>query len=131
VQQSSDDNTLVQGVAGDADGIGYFGYAYFVANASKLRAVPIQEKPEGPVVAPSPETILNKSYAPLSRPLFIYAKKSAVRRPEVAGFLRYYLDHGASLAESAGYVAPTAADLTANQAAWPPQAQAAAKTAAD
>jgi phosphate transport system substrate-binding protein len=131
VQQSSDDNTLVQGVAGDADGIGYFGYAYFAANSGKLKALAIQADAGSPAVAPSPETILNKTYAPLSRPLFIYAKKSAVRRPEVAGFLRYYLDHAASLAQTAGYVAPTAEDLAANQAAWPAQPQAVAKNAAE
>jgi phosphate transport system substrate-binding protein len=119
VQTSSNDNTLVSGVAGDADGIGYFGYAYYASNTDKLRAVAIQAGPDAKAVAPSPETILDKSYRPLSRPLFLYAKKSALRRPEVAGFLHYYLDHAKSLAEKAGYVAPTADDLAANRAAWP------------
>ena len=69
VQASSDDNILVNGVSGDPDGLGYFGYAYFAANANKLRAVPVQNGPDAKPVLPSPATVLDKSYAPLSRPL--------------------------------------------------------------
>ncbi|HWE37341.1 MAG TPA: phosphate ABC transporter substrate-binding protein PstS family protein [Isosphaeraceae bacterium] len=114
VQASADDNTLVSGVAGEPDGLGYFGYAYFAANASRLRAVPIRKDDKAEPVLPSPETILSKSYAPLSRPLYIYVKKSALKRPEVAKFVRYYIVNGADLAKQGGYVAPTEADRTAN-----------------
>jgi phosphate transport system substrate-binding protein len=114
VQASSDDNTLVSGVAGEADGLGYFGYAYFAANASRLRAVPIRKDEKSEAVMPSPETILSKSYAPLSRPLYIYVKKAALKRPEVAKFVRYYIDNVADLAKQGGYVAPTEADRSAN-----------------
>ena len=120
VQASSDDNILVSGVAGDGDGLGYFGYAYYAANKDKLRAVPVQTGPDTRPVSPSPETILDKSYAPLSRPLYIYAKNSAMRRPEVAAFLKYYLENVATLAEKAGYVSPTAADQAANRLALAP-----------
>ena len=114
VQQSSDDNTLVSGVAGDADGLGYFGYAYFAANSDRLRAVPVQNGPDAKPVMPSPETVLNKTYAPLSRPLYIYVKNSALRRPEVKDFVSYYLRNIKALAEKGGYVAPTADDQAAN-----------------
>jgi phosphate transport system substrate-binding protein len=117
VQASSDDNILVKGVAGDRDGLGYFGYAYYTANKDKLRAVPVKATSAAPAVAPSPETILDKSYAPLSRPLYIYVKNSAMRRPEVAAFLKYYLENVDKLAEKAGYVAPTSDDLVANHKA--------------
>ncbi len=80
VQASSDDNILVRGVAGDLDGIGYLGYAYFQANADKLKVVALKATADSPAVVPSPETILAKSYVPLARPLFIYVKKSAYRR---------------------------------------------------
>ena len=93
VQQSSDDNTLVNGVAGDPDGLGYFGYAYYAANKDKLRAVAVQNGADAKPVLPSPATIADKTYAPLSRPLFIYVKNSAARRPEVAQFLKYYLEN--------------------------------------
>ena len=54
---------LVKGVAGDTDGIGYFGYAYYAANKDKLRAVPIQDGPDAKPISPSPETILDQSYS--------------------------------------------------------------------
>ncbi len=125
IQASSDDNTLVSGVAGDQDGLGYFGYAYYAANKEKLRAVPIQNGPEAKPVMPSPETVLAKTYAPLSRPLFIYVKNSSSRRPEVAGFLNYYLENVGTLAEKGGYVSPTPDELAANRKAFPAPAQAA------
>jgi phosphate transport system substrate-binding protein len=120
VQASSDDNTLVSGVAGDLDGLGYFGYAYYSANQDKLRSVAVQAGPDAPPVSPNPGTILDKSYTPLARPLYIYVKNSAMRRPEVAAFLKYYLEKVGSLAEKAGYVAPTAEDQAANLKASAP-----------
>jgi phosphate transport system substrate-binding protein len=114
VQASSDDNTLVSGVAGDPDGIGYFGYAYFAANSEKLRAVAVQNGSSAPSVIPSPATIADKSYAPLSRPLYIYVKNSAARRPEVARLLKYYIENVATLSVKAGYNPPTAQDITDN-----------------
>jgi phosphate transport system substrate-binding protein len=115
VQQSSDDNTLVNGVAGDVDGLGYFGYAYYASNNDKLHAVAVQNGPAAQPVLPSPATIADKTYAPLSRPLFIYVKNSSIGRPEVAQFLKYYLDNVETLATKAGYDPATAADKTANQ----------------
>lgn len=115
VQQNADDNALVKGVQGDADAIGYFGYAYYVANRKKLTAVPISNG-DKPAVLPAEATILDKSYSPLSRPLFIYVKASSMRRPEVDGFVRYYLANAAKLSKQAKYVPPTAADLATNAA---------------
>jgi phosphate transport system substrate-binding protein len=115
VQQSSDDNTLVNGVAGDADGLGYFGYAYFAANSSKLRAIPVQSGPDAKPVMPSHDTVLDKSYKPLSRPLYIFVKNSSLRRPEVNAFVKYYLLNVKALTEKGGYVAPTDVDKAANQ----------------
>ena len=115
VQPSSDDNTLVSGVAGDPDGLGYFGYAYFAANKDKLQAVAVQNGPDAKPVLPSPATIADKTYAPLSRPLFIYVKNSAARRPEVAKFLQFYIEKIDELAVKGGYNPPTAEDKAANQ----------------
>lgn len=119
VQASSDDNTLVNGVAGDLDGLGYFGYAYYAANQDKLRAIPVQAGPDASPVLPDPGTILDKSYTPLSRPLYIYAKNASMRRPEVAAFVRYYLENIGTLATKAGFVPPTAEDQAANLKAIP------------
>ena len=115
VQASSDDNILVRGVAGDLDGIGYLGYAYYQANEDKLGVISVKATADAPAVAPNPATILDKSYTPLARPLFIYVKKSAYRRAPVAAFVDYYLKEIEDLATRAKYVPPTAEDRAANQ----------------
>jgi phosphate transport system substrate-binding protein len=114
VQPSSDDNILVTGVKGDEFGIGYFGYAYYAANANELRAVPIKAKDDAPAIEPTPETILKKTYTPLARPLYIYVKNKSLRRPEVGAFVKYYLENAPKLTEKAKYVAPTAEDQAEN-----------------
>jgi phosphate transport system substrate-binding protein len=107
----------VQGVAGDADGLGYFGYAYYASNTDKLRAVAVRNGKDAKPVLPGPETIKDKSYAPLSRPLYIFVKNSASRRPEVSQFLRFYLENVDKFAEEGGYNAPMPKDKEANQEA--------------
>jgi phosphate transport system substrate-binding protein len=114
VQPSADDNTLVNGVAGDPDGLGYFGYAYYAANSDKLRPLGVARSAGAEAVVPSPATIADKSYAPLSRPLYIYVKNSAARRPEVSEFLKYYLENVDTLAVKAKYDAPSPAEKAAN-----------------
>lgn len=116
IQASPDDNTLVRGVSGDADSIGYFGYAYFAANADKLKAVKVKGD-KGDAVMPSKEAILAGTYPALARPLYIYVKKSALGRSEVKAFVQYYLENVTALAEKAGYVGPTADEIKANTAA--------------
>ena len=96
---SEDDNVLVQGVEGDPHALGFFGYAYYVENKQRLKAVPIDG------VAPSVETIRNGTYAPLSRPLFLYVARSAIDRPQVDAFVKFYLEHGPELVGQVGYVA--------------------------
>src|SRR5262249_42075750 len=117
VQQNSSDNALVQGIDGDSDAMGYFGYPYYSSNKDKLRAVAIRNGPEAKPVLPSPETIRDKSYAPLSRPLYIFVKNAAARRPEVAQFVRHYLEKIDNFATEGGYDPPLAQDKAANQEA--------------
>ncbi len=118
VQASADDNTLVTGVSGDPDGLGYFGYAYFVENQEQIKAVPIRATAESEPIAPSPETIHSGTYTPLSRPLYIYVKNATLKRPEAAAFVKFYLENAAELAEKAGYVAPTESEQAANSSAY-------------
>ncbi len=87
---SEDDNTIVRGVAGDKNAMGYFGYAYYEENKGTLKAVEI-DGGDG-CVAPSDTTVLDGTYAPLARPLFIYISKKAIERPEVKAFVEYYMD---------------------------------------
>ena len=100
-QASEDDNTLVMGVAGDKDALGYFGFAYYEENAERLKLVAV-DGGTGPVL-PSTESIKTGKYVPLSRPLFIYVRKS--NRPEIKEFVKFYLDNAAELAAEVGYVA--------------------------
>jgi len=86
---SEDDNVLVQGVYGDAGGLGYFGFSYYKANESKLNLLAIDNN-DGNPVKPSLKVIAGGSYRPLSRPLFLYVNKAAAQRPEVDAFLKFY-----------------------------------------
>ncbi|PCK07111.1 MAG: phosphate ABC transporter substrate-binding protein [Alteromonadaceae bacterium] len=99
---SEDDNTLVQGVSGDPFALGYFGFAYYAANKNKLKLVIIDG--DNGLVAPSATTINDGSYAPLSRPLFIYLRKDALDRPEVQAFAKFYIKNAAQLATEVGYI---------------------------
>jgi len=103
---SEDDNVLVQGVSGDKYALGYFGFAYYEENANKLKAVAIKETADAPAVAPSIETIGDGSYKPLSRSIYIYPLKSALERPEVQEFIKFYMSEegGQTLSEEVGYV---------------------------
>lgn len=101
-QPSEDDNVLVQGVAGDKYALGYFGYAYYLENQDTLKAVKING------VAPTAETIEDGTYAPLSRPIFIYVKKSELARPDIRQYLEYHFTEGVSLISEVGYIPLTA-----------------------
>ncbi|MDD2534607.1 MAG: PstS family phosphate ABC transporter substrate-binding protein [Eubacteriales bacterium] len=101
---SEDDNVLVQGVAGDKYAMGFFGYAYYLENADKLKALSING------ISPEIATIKDGTYSPLSRPLFIYVKNSSLEREEVVAFMDYFLTEGTVLVEEVGYVGLTDAE---------------------
>ena len=105
---SEDDNVIVQGVSGDPYALGYFGYAYYEENKGKLKIVPV-DGGKG-AITPSPETVANGTYAPLSRPIFIYPKVKALDRPEVRNFVDFYLTKGPALIREVGYVPLTDAE---------------------
>ena len=112
---SEDDNVLVQGISRDVNAIGYFGYAYYAENSGKLKALPIVEKAGKPAVGPSEKTVLDGSYQPLSRPIFIYISDKSLEKPEVKEFVDYYLKEGAKLAKEVKYVPLPAKAYTVNQ----------------
>jgi phosphate transport system substrate-binding protein len=104
---SEDDNVLVHGIASDRLALGFFGFAYYRENATNLKLVPIDDgKPDngsGPIL-PSPQSVRDGTYQPLSRPVFIYVAETACARPEVAAFVAFYLDRGPALVEEVGYI---------------------------
>jgi phosphate transport system substrate-binding protein len=101
---SEDDNVLVQGVSRDKGALGYFGYSYYAENKQKLKAVAIVEKAGKPAVLPSNESVLDGTYQPLARPIFIYVSVKAYAKPEVKEFVTYYMTNGAKLAREVKFV---------------------------
>ncbi|HKX48887.1 MAG TPA: PstS family phosphate ABC transporter substrate-binding protein [Candidatus Binatia bacterium] len=100
---SEDDNVLVQGVANDRSALGFFGFAYYIENQKKLKAVAI-DGGKGPV-APSAKSVEDGTYQPLSRPIFIYVSKKALAKPEVKEFVEFYLKNAPTLVKEVKYVA--------------------------
>ncbi len=102
---SEDDNVLVQGIAGDKYSLGYFGLAYYEENKDKLKLVPVVNPKTGQPVYPSEKTVMDGSYQPLSRPIFIYVnKKSADEKPEVKEFVEFYLRNAPKLVKEVKYI---------------------------
>ena len=99
---SEDDNVLVKGVGGDEYAMGYFGYAYYAENKNKLRAVAIDAG--AGAISPTVETINQGTYAPLSRPIFIYVNPESLDKPQVASFVNFYIENAATLANEVGYI---------------------------
>lgn len=100
---SEDDNVLVQGIAGDASSTGFFGLAYYAANADRLKLVGVDGG--SGCILPSEATVNDGTYSPLSRPLFFYVSKQAAERPEVEAFIHFYLENAKDVAADVGYVA--------------------------
>ena len=105
---SEDDNILVQGVAGDKYGLGFFGLAYFSENSSKLKMISV-DGGKGCINATT-ETVTNGTYAPLSRPLSIYVSSTAIKNPQVINFINFYLENAPVLLKDVGYVPLTASE---------------------
>jgi phosphate transport system substrate-binding protein len=108
---SEDDNVLVQGIAGDKNALGFFGLAYYEENTDKLKLVGVNSG-KGAVL-PSEETIKNGTYAPLSRPIFIYVSDRAVKKPEVISFVEFYLKNASNVVPDVGYIALPAEEYAA------------------
>ena len=100
---SSDDNTLVQGIEGQANSWGYFGFAYYQNNKQGLKDIKVAEKGTTGI-SPNTETITSGEY-PLSRPLFIYVKEDSLKKPEVGQYVKFYLEQTPQLIADIGYVA--------------------------
>jgi len=113
---SEDDNVLVQGIAGDKNGLGFFGLAYYEENKDKLKLVGV-DNGNGPV-SPSFETVKNGSYAPLSRPLFIYVSSKGAAKPEVQSYVDFYQQNAGELCTEVGYIALQDEEYAAEIAAF-------------
>lgn len=115
-EPSEDDNTLVEGVAGTEGGLGYFGYSYYIEAEDRLNAVAVTADGDlANCVAPDPDTIRTGTYAPLSRPLYVYVSASGLaENPALQEFLRYYLSDASAIATSIGFVDAPAEAISAS-----------------
>jgi phosphate transport system substrate-binding protein len=109
------DNATVTGVQGAPGGMGYFGYSFYQENEDTLKALEV-DGGKG-CVAPSAETAQADEYVPLSRPLFIYPSAAALAKPEVKGFVDFYLDNVNDIAEAVGFIPLTEEQLEASRQA--------------
>ena len=114
-QPSEDDNVLVQGVAGETGGLGYFGFSYYEQNQDQLNLVGVDSG--SGCVTPSAETIASGEYKPLSRPLFMYPSGKAMQRPEVKAFMDYVVENYDAIAEAASIVPMSEDQATKAQSA--------------
>ena len=101
-QPSEDDNVIVQGVQGSAGAMGYFGLSYVQENEGAVKAIEVDGG--NGCVAPSAETVLDGTYTPLGRPLYIYISDQALARPEVQEFADFYIENDEAIAGQALYI---------------------------
>jgi len=125
VETSADDNQIITGITGTKGALGYVGFAFADQNKDKLKILAV-DGGEG-CIKPEIKTIADNSYAPLSRPLFMYPSTKTVKQPEVKAFIQYILDNNQQVNEAADYVPLTPellekakTDLTAAKAVAPP-----------
>lgn len=113
---SDDDDFLAEAIAGDPYALGYFGLSYYVANSDRLNALAVDDEDDtngaGPQM-PSAENVLNETYQPLARPLFIYVSEIAVRQSQVHDFVRFYLDNASKITAENQYI-PLSKEITEN-----------------
>jgi phosphate transport system substrate-binding protein len=102
-EASEDDNQLVTGVSGTAGGLGYFGFSYYEQNMDKLNLVGVG-KDAASCKKPDAASIQDGSYAPLSRPLFMYPSDKALQRPEVKAFMEFVVNNYDAIAKAAKIV---------------------------
>lgn len=101
---SEDDNVLVQGISRDVNALGYFGYAYYAENQTRLQAVALVNPKTGVAVSPSEQSVMQATYQPLSRPIFIYVKAASLEKPEVKALMNFYMEQVAKLAQEVKYI---------------------------
>jgi len=102
---SEDDNVIMNAVIKDVGALGYVGLAYVVENKGKVKALAVKNPKTGACVMPSEKSVMDGTYQPLSRPIFIYVnEKSAKEKPEVKEFVEFYLKNAAKISKQVGYI---------------------------
>ena len=112
----ADYNVGIQGISSDKYALGYFGLAYYEENKDKLKLIGVDNG--NGAIKPSLETVKDGTYAPLSRPLFIYINSTAVKRNEVVNFVNYYIENAGALAKDVGYIPLPQSEYDAQKASF-------------
>lgn len=121
---SQDDEVLVAYTEANSDAIAYFGYAYLVEHSSSLSAARIKNA-EGVYVAPSPETVADGSYNPLSRRIYMNLLDTNKSLKNTRPLLEFGLSAaGAALVATTGYVPVPDAEIAGLLARLPPDSNA-------
>lgn len=107
---SEDDNVIVQAVSRDVNALAYVGFAYYLENRKKLKAIPVLAKDGKTAVLPSIQSVSDASYQPLARPLFIYVNVKSLERPEVNAFVSFYLNQAEQISKQVKYIPLTKKD---------------------
>ena len=108
---TEDDNIVVQGVQGERGGMGYFGFSYYEENKDKLKVLAIDQGKGQGCVTPSLAAVQANKYQPLSRPLFVYAKRASFKRAAVAAFIGYIFNNEKAIATKADFIPLTERQL--------------------
>ena len=96
IEAGENDTLIVQKITSTPNAFGYFGYSYLVANKDKIKAAKIDG------IAPTIEGIQKYTY-PVSRPLFLYAKKAHAN--VIPGFKEFLTEYtGKTAVGSTGYL---------------------------
>ncbi len=102
---SEDDNVIMNAVIRDLGGLGYVGLTYVIENKGKVKPLAVLNPKTGKCVMPTEKTVMDGTYNPLSRPLFIYVnEKSAKEKPEVKEFVEFYLKNASKITKQVGGV---------------------------
>jgi phosphate transport system substrate-binding protein len=104
-QPSEDDNVTVQGVAGDQNGLGYFGFSYYEQNQDKLNLIGVDSG--SGCVKPSSADIQSGKYKPLSRPLYMYPSSAALKKPQIKAFMDFVVANYKEISEASQIVPMT------------------------
>ncbi len=105
---SEDDNTLVLGVSNDKGALGFLPLSYYESNKAKLKLIPVVGGEKAPkknaAVSPTKKTVIDGSYYPLSRPIFIYVSEASYKKPEVKEYAEFYLKNATALVSQVNYI---------------------------
>jgi phosphate transport system substrate-binding protein len=109
---SENDNVLVEGIQGNPNAIGFFGFAYYAENTDTLKALNI----EG--VEPNAANVDSGDY-PLARPLFIYSTANVMQeKPQVTDFIAFFLSDVNQYIRDVGYFPANAQALYEARLKW-------------